>query len=527
MQPTHDYLNITARNFLVNGERVYFSTNIYKFSDTGFRYETVLVLTDQAIYNLYQNAVKRRTSLSLVDAVTISTKGSEFVIHIDRENDYRFFIQDKRNDVVEALLHLICEVRKQAPQLKVYEVDLLNLNGITTDKARAARNIKVRPKEEFAKFLNLATWTQHQRQSLDKRLARRRNTQTLYINPKMLMKEEICLDDFEILKVLGKGAFGKVVLAQKKDNHKYYAIKMLKKAQIISTNMFQKTLAEKTILQEMNSPFLVGLEYAFQTETKLYFVLEFMVGGELFNHIRREGRFTEQRAKFYAICIIFGIGFLHDHNYIYRDLKLENVLLDDKGYAVLTDFGFAKFLAHNEKTRTFCGTPDYVAPEILSEQGHDRMVDWWSLGVLIYEMIHGQTPFFSPNRDMMYQNIKLRQIQFPSSIQTTDACKDVIIKLLNKNPSMRLGQLGDSREILAHPWFADTNIQAIYDKQLPPPFKPNTQSLENNFEQEFLNEDVRESVDQGPSHIDRSRIQSYEKDFEQMNFNKDSVNKRH
>jgi serum/glucocorticoid-regulated kinase 2 len=315
-----------------------------------------------------------------------------------------------------------------------------------------------------------------------------------------------------------------VVLAQKKDTGKYYAIKILKKAQIISENMFQKTLAEKTILQQNRHPFLVRLEYAFQTETKLYFVLEFMVGGELFNHLRREIRFPEARAKFYAVCIVLGMGFLHDNNYIYRDLKLENVLLDEKGYAVLTDFGFAKVLAHDQKTRTFCGTPDYVAPEILTESGHDRMVDWWALGVLIFEMVCGQTPFFNQNREIMYQNIRHQEVNFASLRHVSDQCKDLVIRLLNKNSISRLGQLGDYREILAHPWFSDINIQQVLERRYQAPFLPDTHSLEKNFEQAFLNENVRDSIENGTEH-DSRRLRSYEKDFELLNFNKDSINK--
>lgn len=525
MERSLDLLAVSSRNYIVNNERVYFSANITKFSDSGFRYETSLIVTDQAVYNYYRNKMKRRTPLNLIEALTLSNKSSELTIHIFQENDYRLQMQELRNELIQTLLELLCNVKRYMKDLRIFELDLLNLQAVTTDRARAAAKKGVLPKAEYARFWNPLTWKTRERESLDRRQDLRRRTTLVFARPQLVAKTDICLEDFELLKVLGKGAFGKVVLAQKKDSGKYYAIKILKKAQIISNNMFQKTLAEKTILQSNRHPFLVSLEYAFQTETKLYFVLEFMVGGELYSHMKREQRFTEARAKFYSVCVVLGLGFLHENNYIYRDLKLENILLDEKGYAVITDFGFAKFLAHDEKTRTFCGTPDYVAPEILENHGHDRMVDWWSFGVLLYEMVNGQTPFFSPNQNTMYQNIRTQEPRFNSMVSISDACKDLIIRLLKKDPSARFGRKGDYKEILTHPWFSDINPQQVLDRMYRAPFLPDTSNLTQNFEQAFLNENVRASIEKGTDLLERSRILGYEKDFELMNFNKDSANK--
>lgn len=524
IQKNRDFLQFSSRNYLVNNEKIFFSSNITKFGDSGFRYDTSLIITEHAIYNFFKNSVKRRTPIDKIDAITISTRSSEFVVHIKDENDYRFYIQDLRNDIVETIIFLICDVRKYSQKVKIYEVDLINLNDVTTNKARAQLRVRVRPMENFAKFWDFNNFLQRERDSLDRRAIVRRKTTTLFINPR-IDKKEVCLEDFELLKVLGKGAFAKVVLAQKKDNKKYYAIKILKKKRIIQENQLQHTMAEKTILQHVNHQFLVGLEYAFQTETKLYFVLEFMVGGEMFQHLRTAGRFTEDRTKFYAVSIVLGIGFLHERNYIYRDLKLENLLLDDKGYAVLTDFGLAKFVPTNQKTQTFCGTPDYLAPEVVLQTGHNRTADWWSLGVLIYEMIHGRTPFFSQTVDEMYHNILNKQVIFDSNIAISANARDIIVRLLERDPNKRFGVQGDSQEILSHPWFADINVSLILQRKIIAPFQPDISNLDKNFEQQFLSAAIRDSVEKTINYEEKLQMMNYEKDFDAMCFNKEEVSR--
>ena len=195
-------------------------------------------------------------------------------------------------------------------------------------------------------------------------------------------------------------------------------------------------------------PFLVGMHYVFQTESKIFFVMRFVRGGELFSHLRRSSRFPEEMAKFYAIQVCLAIGYLHDKKIIYRDLKPENILIDEDGYLALTDFGLAKILQDGQVANTFAGTPDYLAPEILKDQGHSFPVDWWAIGILTYEMIVGCPPFFtqSNNYEKMYTMIKKRDVHFPDperyKIYMSEECKDFIRQLLNKDPNERLGKNG-------------------------------------------------------------------------------------
>jgi serum/glucocorticoid-regulated kinase 2 len=339
-------------------------------------------------------------------------------------------------------------------------------------------------------------------------------------------KKEICIEDFDQLKVLGQGAFGKVVLAQKKDNKKIYAVKILKKKEVLETGQLEHTLAEKMILSHINHPFLVGLEYAFQTDERIYFVMEFMKGGEMFQHMTKLKRFSEKQCKFYAACVILGLGHLHTKNYIYRDLKLENILLDEHGYAKLTDFGLAKFIQKEDKALTFCGTPEYLAPEVILGQGHNRPADWWSLGILIYEMVHGLPPFYDQNVNNMYNRIIKNVVQWKPNINISPECKSIIKKLLHKDPIKRLGSEADSLEVLSHEWFEDLDWSSMMEKKLPSPYVPSTSGTDwlANFDSDFTCKEVRDT------HLPKDmnaikEIQKYKDEFDQFNYNIDEAQK--
>lgn len=223
----------------------------------------------------------------------------------------------------------------------------------------------------------------------------------------------IALEDFQIERVLGKGAFGKVFLVTKKDNGQVYAMKALRKEMIEKRNQVIHTKTEREILGSIDCPFIVQLRFAFQTPDKLYMIMDFINGGELFFHLRRSTSFTEERARFYAAEILMALDYLHGLGIIYRDLKPENILLDSEGHVKLTDFGLSKqfFGGESQKAFSFCGTPEYLAPEILKGTGHDKAVDFWSLGALIYEMLAGAPPFYSRNREQMFRNMLSKPVE--------------------------------------------------------------------------------------------------------------------
>jgi serum/glucocorticoid-regulated kinase 2 len=284
------------------------------------------------------------------------------------------------------------------------------------------------------------------------------------------------MDDFERLKVIGKGTFGKVYLVRKITDDKIYAMKSIRKDIMIENDQIESAKMEKQILLTNQHPFLVKMSYVFQDDQKVYFVMNFIRGGELFTHLNNEKRFPEDKARFYAIQIMLSLGYLHKQDIVYRDIKPENILIGDDGYLFLADFGLAKNIKKGQKATTFCGTPEYLAPEIIREEGHNHAVDWWACGILIYEMIVGFPPFYHKNQKTMYDLIEKFPVKFPDpvkhGIQMSEDAKDLIEKLLEKDPKKRIGYEGGFEEIIAHNWFKCIDIDMLLNKQLDAPFVP-------------------------------------------------------
>ncbi|KAK5169502.1 Serine/threonine-protein kinase [Saxophila tyrrhenica] len=300
-------------------------------------------------------------------------------------------------------------------------------------------------------------------------------------------------DDFQILKLIGKGTFGQVFQVRKKDTKRIYAMKVLSKKVIVQKKEIQHTIGERNILVRTatsESPFIVGLKFSFQTAADLYLVTDYMSGGELFWHLQKEGRFHEERAKFYIAELILALRHLHQYDIVYRDLKPENILLDANGHIALCDFGLSKAnLAKNDTTNTFCGTTEYLAPEVLlDEQGYTKMVDFWSLGVLVFEMCCGWSPFYAEDTQQMYKNIAFGKVRFPRDALSQEG-RNFVKGLLNRNPQHRLGAKQDAEELMGHPFFHDVDWNALSKKLTQPPFKPKLKGEldTSNFDPEFTN----------------------------------------
>ncbi|KAI0297715.1 kinase-like domain-containing protein [Russula brevipes] len=329
----------------------------------------------------------------------------------------------------------------------------------------------------------------------------------------------LTIDDFELTTVIGKGSFGKVMQVRKRDTQRIYALKTIRKAHIVDRGEITHTLAERLVLSRVTSPFIVPLKFSFQSEQKLYLVLAFVNGGELFHHLQREQKFNEERSRFYSAELLLALEHLHDLDVVYRDLKPENILLDYTGHIALCDFGLCKLnMKDSDMTNTFCGTPEYLAPEILNGAGYNRTIDWWTLGVLLYEMLVGLPPFYDEITDKMYEKILRDPLLFPDEV--TPSARSILTGLLTRDPAQRLGVNG-AEEIKRHPFFEKIDWRRLAQKKIQPPFKPSVRSPVDvsNFDTVFTAEQPLDSVVEGSQ-----LSQTVQAQFEGFSYNAHGIN---
>ncbi|XP_072383949.1 cAMP-dependent protein kinase catalytic subunit 1-like [Diabrotica undecimpunctata] len=280
-------------------------------------------------------------------------------------------------------------------------------------------------------------------------------------------------EDFKPMKILGTGSFGKVVLCQYKDEEDLYAMKIMEKVNIVRTKQVIHTISEVKFLDAFKFPFIINLQYFFKNNVYIFIVMPFINGGEMFYHLRSTKKFDETLSKFYAAQVTLAFEYMHHMGVVYRDLKPENILIDSTGYLKITDLGFCKKI-DSQRTYTLCGTPEYLAPEIILSQGYNFSVDWWSLGVLIYEMCAGFPPFYAKDHMKLYERIVTGKFTCPPHFSR--AVKDLVINILQVDRSKRFGVMkGGSRDIKGHEWFKTVDFDQIFARKYKPLFVPPVQ----------------------------------------------------
>uniref|UniRef100_A0A3B5QDB3 protein kinase C n=1 Tax=Xiphophorus maculatus TaxID=8083 RepID=A0A3B5QDB3_XIPMA len=327
----------------------------------------------------------------------------------------------------------------------------------------------------------------------------------------------LCLQDFKLIAVLGRGHFGKVLLSEYKKTGSQYAIKALKKGDIVARDEVESLMCEKRIFETVNishHPFLVNLFACFQTPEHVCFVMEYTAGGDLMMHIHADV-FSEPRAAFYSACVVLGLQFLHDHKIVYRDLKLDNLLLDIEGFVKIADFGLCKEgMGYGDRTSTFCGTPEFLAPEVLTDTSYTRAVDWWGLGVLVYEMLVGESPFPGDDEEEVFDSIVNDEVRYPRFLSTEAI--GIMRRLLRRNPERRLGSgEKDAEDVKKQPFFRGMDWDALLQRKVPPPFVPTIVGKEDvsNFDTEFTAEAPALTPPRERRTISRKE-QDYFKDFD-------------
>lgn len=281
--------------------------------------------------------------------------------------------------------------------------------------------------------------------------------------------DESSLQKWERIRTLGTGAFGRVILVKSRESEEYAAVKIMEKAKVVKLQQVEHTLTEKRILGAVDFPFLIYMVTHFKDNSNLYLVLQFVCGGEMFSYLRKQTMLSEEESRFHAAQVVLALEYLQKMDVAYRDLKPENMLICSTGFIKLTDFGFAKRV--RGRMWTLCGTPEYIAPEILLSKGYNKSVDWWALGVLIYEMTAGHPPFFSDSTIKTYEKIVIGDVKFPQHFSPN--LKDLVRGFLQVNLSRRLGNLrGGALDVRGHKWFSDVDWLAVYHQKVTPPYSP-------------------------------------------------------
>ncbi|XP_057442374.1 serine/threonine-protein kinase AtPK2/AtPK19-like [Lotus japonicus] len=317
--------------------------------------------------------------------------------------------------------------------------------------------------------------------------------------------KSIGVEDFEVLKVVGQGAFGKVYQVRRAGTSEIYAMKVMCKDKIMQRNHDEYVKSERDILTKVDHPFIVRLRYSFQTKYRLYLVLDFINGGHLFFQLYRQGLFREDLSRFYAAETVCAVSHLHANGIMHRDLKPENILLDADGHVVLTDFGLAKQFDETARSNSLCGTLEYMAPEIVMGKGHDKAADWWSVGILLYEMLTGKPPFAGGNRQKIQLKIIKDKIKLPTFLSSE--AHSLLKGLLQKDANKRLGGgPSGSEEIKSHKWFKSVNWKKLEAREIRPSFVPEVAGKHcvANFEERWTTMSLLDSPAASPKKGDKS-----------------------
>ena len=505
-----NYKNDKEITAMLGHETIYYSGKIIKIRQGIFssNQERIILITSHAIYNFKGKDKKRRIEIGNLSGITISKTSDQFIIHgKNDEYDYLYSSPNRLQiiDILESIYESITQnellfsiqnekeltkyvvgkaERKKSPEL--YKVEAKNLMSIREFiESNGSLNINTHAnslilEQEFKKINNY--------------------------------KDE-SLSNFKLKSIIGKGRSSIIYLAEYQGEN--VALKIFDKLYLYKNDLIERVILEKNILCSFTDKnFLCHMKFYFTTQTKVVFVLPFYPGGDLFHMLGKSVKFDETTTAFYAAQVANIISFLHSKNIVYRDLKLENLMVNENGYLTLIDFGSCKIVEdQNELESSFVGSPDYMSPEVINGEGHNLMVDWWSFGILIYELLYGIPPFHDEKIERCFDLITSANIRFPSKIKLASSTKDIILKLLKKNPHERLGK-GEYEQIIKHSFFDGINPKNVLVQKTNPPRKPeiSIEDITSNFDKIYTNL----SLENHESPLDMSLLNKISSLFEEF-----------
>ena len=490
-EDTLNFKNDSEIKAILSHEEIYYSGKLIKVSGGffGSKQERNIIITDKAVYNLKEKEKKRRIDLENIAGITISRVTDQFIIHCKNDEYDYLYISPNRFKIIE-ILETIYEANLQnellfyianEKDLSKYVIGKSDRKKIKEEMAKVERNQLMSIREFIESGGNMNINRHYNSQLLEEEF--KKGVAGKYKN------EEI--SNFQIDHLIGKGKYANIYLAKYQDE--YVVLKVFDKINLYKNCLIERVELEKNILCSFNdNQFLCHLKFYFSTDTKIIFVLPFYRGGDFYTFLVNKKLLRETQAAFYAVQIVYMISYLHSKNILYRDLKLENIMFNENGYLTLIDFGSCKIIEEPKELEcSFIGTPDYISPEIINGEGHNKLSDWWSFGVLLYELLHGVTPFHDEKIERIFDLITTSKIRFNSKIVLTPETKDFLLKLLNKNPNERIGK-GEYDEIIANPFFRSVDPKRIVAFKTSPPQKPEIDQNEplKNFDDMYLDMEI-------------------------------------
>ena len=500
-QSVYDFLNLsknyTIKNNITREEEIQYSDKITKINNRGWKQERNIIITDKAIYNLKKMTLKRRIDFKTIMGITINQPTDEFVIHCnDIDYDYNYISHRIKTiiEIISKYYQIINDV-----ELPLFLYNKKNLSEFVTTKKEKEKqqNFTRMPQGGCVSVSKYLYGTQKTDKKVSSKKSGKMKSTFKYV--------KVEYKDFETIKIIGRGSVAKVALVKYKKDNNLYAMKSMRKDQIISEGIKDSILVERNVLMEGQCPFILNLSFYFQTPQRIYYVTPFIKGGDLYHKLKNDGYFKEDLVKFYAAQVAIALQHLHDIDITYRDLKLENILIDEDGFIKLCDFGASARIRGTDKETYFAGSPEYASPEMITFEGYTFMTDWWSFGILIYELLYGFTPFFNLDKNRMFDLITSGSISYPKTLiiededkprtyKVSEDAKNLINKLLIKDSGSRLGRQG-LNEIKKHPFFSGINFEDLKKKKAKVHFKPTIDKEDptSNFDDEFLSMELSES----------------------------------
>ena len=468
-----------------NKEILYYNNKIIKINHFNISQERILVLTDEALYNFQKKNLKRRIKYNQIRGITYSKLCKEFVVH-GSDDEYDYLFQSSDRNLLISLIAKFYQEQTNGQILKICEVNEKTLKNYVTGKKDKKKD-KNYSKMNENKLINTKEFLE-KNSNFEKRM---RTSSSISIIEEEKIPEEypiqirskiifskigntsnISLEDFKILKVLGRGEFGKVYLVQFSQDNGYYAMKSIKKEYLISRDDINTILVEKKLTQNFNFPFLIGVCLSFETDERIYFIMNAVQGENLCDYLRKHKVIDEDKAKFYAAIIGVTIEYLHNNGIAFRDISPDSIIIDKDGYLKIPDFKMSKIFKLKKNFLIRKETSEYLAPEVINLNDCKPYGDWWTFGIMIYEFLYGIPPFYSDNDNNIREQIIKNELRFPKTNNASKNAKDLIKKLLEKNPASRLGHEKGFEEIKNHPFFQGINFENLINKTIEANYKP-------------------------------------------------------